>query len=88
VSFELDTLKIDKTFVDTIGGEQVTSHVAFHIVELARSLKLETVAEGIETESQAATLLQWGVKHGQGWLFSKPLPPDAFLDALSPPAGG
>ena len=88
VNFELDTLKIDKTFVDTIGGEQVTSHVAYHIVELARSLKLETVAEGIETEAQAETLQQWGVKHGQGWLFSKPLTPDAFLRALPPGAAG
>ena len=83
VSFELDTLKIDKAFVDTIGSEAVTSQVAFHIVEMARSLKLETVAEGIEHEYQAQTLDQWGVDSGQGWLFAKPMSVDEFLERLA-----
>jgi sensor c-di-GMP phosphodiesterase-like protein len=87
VSFAIDTLKIDKTFVDTIGRDAVTSQVAFHIVEMARSLSLKMIAEGIESEDQAATLVSWGVPMGQGWLFARPLDPIAFLAALPAPSG-
>ncbi|MGY4517377.1 EAL domain-containing protein [Lysobacter sp. HA18] len=86
-TFELDALKIDKAFVDTVGSDAVTSHVAFHIVEMARGLSLEMVAEGVEQEHQAAILAEWRVPFGQGWLFSKPLPADEFvarLPVLSP----
>ena len=72
-SFELDAIKIDKAFVDTIGSDAVTSHIAFHIVEMAHKLSLDLVAEGIEHEPQADMLRTWGVAWGQGWLFSPPL---------------
>jgi len=42
-----------------------------HLVELCRSLKMVTVAEMVETESEAITLHSLGVTHGQGWLFGK-----------------
>lgn len=79
---ELDTLKIDKTFVEAIGSGAATSQVAFHIVEMARGLSLTTIAEGIETEAQAAALRDWRVDYGQGWLYSKPLSADDLLDQL------
>ncbi|WP_162823886.1 EAL domain-containing protein [Lysobacter sp. TY2-98] len=81
-TFELDALKIDKAFVDTVGSDAVTSHVAFHIVEMARGLSLGMVAEGVEQEGQAAILLSWRVPFGQGWLFSRPLPADELLARL------
>lgn len=50
-----------------------------HIIEIAKTLKLEMVAEGIETENQEARLRQHGVQYGQGWLYSKALPKAEFI---------
>lgn len=72
-SFELDVLKIDKAFVDAIGTEAATSQVVVHVIEMARSLGLEAVAEGVGSNEQVAWLLEHGVVDGQGFLFSEPL---------------
>lgn len=73
---QVDALKIDKTFVDTLECNPVVNH----IIEIAKSLNLSVVAEGIEHESQREWLKARGVTSGQGWLFSKPMPAEAFID--------
>ena len=75
----MDALKIDKSFIDTIGRNSATSSVTSHIIEMAKTLDLQIVAEGVETEEQADYLKVHDVNFGQGWLFSKPLPAQDFI---------
>lgn len=77
-NLELDTLKIDKTFVDAIESHAVTSSVIGHIIEMASSLRLDIVAEGIESAHQARWLLEQRVAFGQGYHFSRPLTAEHF----------
>ncbi|HAS1785836.1 EAL domain-containing protein [Enterobacter pasteurii] len=72
---DVDILKIDKSFVDALEYKNVTPH----IIEMAKSLKLAMVAEGIETEGQLAWLHRHGVQYGQGWYYSKALPKEDFI---------
>ncbi|HVR82235.1 MAG TPA: GGDEF domain-containing protein [Luteimonas sp.] len=74
--FPLKMLKIDRSFVEPLGGDMATrsSAVVGAILALAHSLGLEVVAEGIETDAQHQALLAMGCVYGQGYLFGRPQP--------------
>ncbi|NMA67444.1 MAG: EAL domain-containing protein [Clostridiaceae bacterium] len=75
----LDTLKIDKSFIDNIGQEKEKSLLTGSIVEIGRRLGLSIVAEGVETENQFKYLAKKRCERIQGYFFSKPLPADEVL---------
>jgi diguanylate cyclase (GGDEF)-like protein/PAS domain S-box-containing protein len=79
--FPVDILKIDRSFIDQIDRRRDSRALARAIIELGRSLKLTTVAEGVETAGQADLLLRFGCEHAQGFLFARPMPA-AGLTAL------
>ena len=69
----IDALKIDKSFVDTVGMQTANASVIHHIIELGNALNLSLVAEGIEHGHQLDYLKSRSVPFGQGYFFSKPL---------------
>jgi EAL domain-containing protein (putative c-di-GMP-specific phosphodiesterase class I) len=89
--FPIDVLKIDRSFTAALGGEGGGASIAGAIVSLSRALGLTTVAEGIENEAQKREVRRLGSAFGQGFLFARPQPPEAFDTLLRggrPAAGG
>jgi len=72
--YSIDTLKIDRSFVHDVPGDADDSALASAIVVLGQSLKLNVIAEGVETEAQRDFLQQCGCRVMQGYLFSRPVP--------------
>jgi len=73
-----DAIKIDQSFVKGLGEDVDDTAVVRMIIELAHTLRLEIIAEGVETEEQATLLKEMGCDFAQGYHFSKPLPPEAM----------
>jgi diguanylate cyclase (GGDEF)-like protein len=84
--FPIDILKMAKPFVDGLDDDEESRALARAIVELASSLKLACIAEGIEVSQQAAVLQELGCGLGQGFHFARPMPPDALAALIGDPA--
>jgi sensor c-di-GMP phosphodiesterase-like protein len=74
-TLKVDSIKIDKAFVEIIGTDAVTVEVVPHIIEMGKALGMRLIAEGIETEAQATYLTERGVDYGQGWFYCKAISP-------------
>ena len=79
----VDGVKVDRSFVAALGGGSRAGRIVATVVGLGRALALETVAEGVETPEQLATLRALGCHAAQGFLFARPLAPDAFAELLA-----
>ena len=77
--FALDSLKIDRSFIDGMGRERESAAIVHSIIHLGRALGLEVIAEGVETEVQVQALRLAGASHLQGYFFSRPVPAAAAL---------
>lgn len=73
-----DTLKIDRSFIQDLPADKDDCAITEAILALASNLGMQVVAEGVETEEQAVFLRQSSCRFIQGYLYSKPLPPDQF----------
>jgi diguanylate cyclase (GGDEF)-like protein len=89
--FPLDTLKIDRSFVDGLGQDVQDTAIVRSVVALAKTLNLSVTGEGVETVEQRMHLKQLGCDLAQGYMFARPSPPE-LLDAMllndsAPPTG-
>jgi EAL domain-containing protein (putative c-di-GMP-specific phosphodiesterase class I) len=78
----VDILKLDKSFVDTISTSARQLDLVRGIIQLAQTLQLEVVAEGIETDTDRALLIDANCWLGQGYLFARPMPQEAVHEWL------
>jgi len=81
-SLPLRKLKIDRYFIHGIPGDREAAALVAEIIRLAHVLSLEVVAEGVETEAQAAFLREAGCESMQGFLFARPMPPAEFAELV------
>ena len=72
-SFPIDVVKIDRSFVDGIGDDPDNAAIVRSVIDLASTLGLQCIAEGVETDSDLAALRSLGCDHAQGFLIAKPL---------------
>ncbi len=82
--FSVDTLKIDRSFVQGVATDAQDAAMVRAMVTLAHDLDLRVIAEGIETESEVSFLKRLGCDEGQGYLFLKPAPGDVIRNVMFP----
>jgi predicted signal transduction protein with EAL and GGDEF domain len=85
--FPIDTLKIDRSFIDGIVGSSEDEAIVTAVLSMGRALGVHVVAEGVETEEQADRLRTLGCKLAQGYLFSRPVAPEAVRALLAADRG-
>jgi EAL domain-containing protein (putative c-di-GMP-specific phosphodiesterase class I) len=86
----VDIIKIDKVFVESIGSEGHSKAIIETLIDLAKNMRMEIIAEGVETFDQVTYLRERGIGAAQGYVFAPPLPANTFLqllEAMDPVAG-
>jgi EAL domain-containing protein (putative c-di-GMP-specific phosphodiesterase class I) len=83
--FPIDSLKIDRSFIQDLPGDGEDAAITQAILAMAHSLRLEVIAEGVETAAQLHFLREHGCDEMQGYHFSKPLPAEDFLRLVRQP---
>jgi len=78
----VDIIKIDKMFVDAIGTDRNSSTIVETLVDLARNMRMDVVAEGVENFEQVMHLRALGICAAQGYVFAPPLPGSSFLQLV------
>jgi sensor c-di-GMP phosphodiesterase-like protein len=82
-----DVIKIDKLFIDSIGIDRNSNTIIETLIDLAQNMRMDVVAEGVESFEQVVHLRELGIRAAQGYVFAPPLPAAAFLklvDAIDP----
>jgi EAL domain-containing protein (putative c-di-GMP-specific phosphodiesterase class I) len=82
--FPVDVVKIDRSFVTGLGVDKGDAAIVSAVIGLAHALDLRVVAEGVETEEQAARLKTLGCNEAQGYLFGRPQPASEIVKQLIP----
>src|SRR5829696_7705683 len=80
--FPIDTVKIDKEFLRDVMTDETAAAIVSYVINLAHTLQLNVVAEGVETEEQYTFLRHYGCDQMQGYLFSRPLPTESVFPFL------
>ena len=77
-AFPIDTLKIDRSFIQLIGQEDDALAIVEAILALAKTMNMDVTGEGVENPNQAKVIRDLGCTHAQGFLYDRPLPPNEF----------
>ncbi|HET7848559.1 MAG TPA: EAL domain-containing protein [Pseudolabrys sp.] len=79
----VDVIKIDKMFIDAIGTDRNSAAIVETLVDLAHNMRMDVVAEGVETFEQVKHLRELGIRLAQGYVFAPPLPGSSFLQLVN-----
>lgn len=80
-------LKLDRSFIMYLEEDEISREIVSAVIRIAKSKKIETIAEGIETVGQAEILKESGCDHAQGYFFGKPMPADKFEEFMAMKCG-
>jgi sensor c-di-GMP phosphodiesterase-like protein len=89
----VDIIKIDKMFIDSVGVDRHSNTIIETLIDLAQNMRMDVVAEGVESFEQVVQLRELGIRAAQGYVFAPPLPSSAFkqlvatIDPLKRPRG-
>jgi len=83
-NLEVNSLKIDKSFVEKINSDAKSRNIVKFLINLSKSLKLTVIAEGVETQEEWDSLRDFGCHYMQGYLYSKPIPLNQLVALMIP----